>query len=247
MEVMDLLRERKSVRTFLDKKIDDDIKDLLYEAAFEAPTAGCQMFYSIIEVKDERKKEVLAKACDSQMWLAKAPLVLVFVADNRRWNDLYRAYGLKPREPRLGDLWLALSDANIAAENMVIAAESLGLGSCYIGDVIERHEIVKDLLELPDEVVPACMLVIGYPDAKAKDRTKPRRFAKGYIVHQDAYHIQSADDHKKYYEGHFIKTDKEIDYKDTLKKFMEFKYESDFSKEMSRSARLYFAPFLKDE
>ena len=54
MEVMDLLRERKSVRTFLDKKIDDDVKDLLYEAAFEAPTAGCQMFYSIIEVKDER-------------------------------------------------------------------------------------------------------------------------------------------------------------------------------------------------
>ena len=70
-----------------------------------------------------------------------------------------------PSKPGEGDLLLACADAIIAAQSTVVAAESLGIGSCYIGDIIENCEIVRELLELPEILYfPAAMLVYGYPE-----------------------------------------------------------------------------------
>ncbi len=237
------LMERKSVRLFLDRPIKEDVLAKLYDAAIGAPSAGNQLLYGMIEVTDEKKRETLARCVDEQYWILKAPLIIVFVADHRRWLDLYRAYDIEAERPGLGDIWLALSDANIAAQNMVVCAQSLGLGSCYIGDVIEHYEEFKELLALPDEVIPACMLVIGYPQKEALKRPKPRRFAKEYVVYKDAYQLFSPSEHRHFYE----ERDKRegFDYKAAMKRFYDFKYGSDFSKEMDRSAALYFEPFLK--
>ena len=77
-------------------------------------------------------------------------MALVFCADCRKWLSFYREAGLTPRKPGTGDLLLAVEDALIAAQNAVTAAESLGIGSCYIGDVMENAEEMKELLKLPD-------------------------------------------------------------------------------------------------
>ena len=95
--------------------------------------------------------------------------------------------GLSPRRPGPGDLWLALSDANIAAQNAVTAAWSLGIGSCYIGDILEQVETHRTLLRLPEYVVPAALLVFGYPTQQQQEREKPRRRALEHIVHENAY------------------------------------------------------------
>ena len=86
-----------------------------------------------------------------------------------------------------GDLLLAASDTNIAAQNAVVAAESMGVGSCYIGDIMENCEIHREMLRLPEHVFPAAMLVFGYPTQQQMDRVKPVRCDLKHIVHENAY------------------------------------------------------------
>ncbi len=172
-------------------------KETILHAAMRAPTAGNMMMYTIIEIADQGLKERLAETCDDQPFIARAPWVLVFVADFQKWIDLFRISGVDELEgvehravPGPGDLLMACSDALIAAQNAVIAAESLGIGSCYIGDVLEEAEIVAELLALPNHTVPVAMLCLGRP-------AKPRRLAPRYekhMVHRDRYERLSADE-----------------------------------------------------
>ena len=82
---------------------------------------------------------------------------------------------------------LAFSDAAIAAQNAVVAAESLGIGSCYIGDIMENCEAQRTLLRLPEYVFPAVMLVFGWSTAQQKERKKPKRCPMIHIVHENTY------------------------------------------------------------
>ena len=107
MSTIDELKARKSVRVFEERTISEEIKEQLYTAAFEAPTAGNQMLYSIIEITDPQLLAQLAETCDHQQWITKAQLAVVFVADHRRWLDLYAAAGCAARRPGVGDMWLA--------------------------------------------------------------------------------------------------------------------------------------------
>ena len=83
---------------------------------------------------------------------------------------------------------LAVTDAAIAAQNAVVAAESFGIGSCYIGDIMENCDTQRSLLHLPDYVFPAVMLVFGWPTQQQKDRVKPQRCAMEHIVQRLPHH-----------------------------------------------------------
>ena len=165
-EVLAQLHARKSVRAFADTPVPPEVKRAVLEAACAAPTAGNQQLYTILDITDQALKDTLADTCDHQPFIARAPMVLIFCADCQKWYDAFAAGGCAPRKPEAGDLWLALSDANIAAQNAVTAAWSLGLGSCYIGDILEHAETHRELLNLPEYVVPAAMAVFGYPTAQ---------------------------------------------------------------------------------
>ena len=166
--ILSALTARKSVRVFTADPVTPDERAAILNAAFQAPTAGNQQLYTILDITDPALKATLADLCDHQPFIAKAPLVLVFLADCRRWLNAYHAAGVEDvRAPGAGDLMLAMADTCIAAQNAVVAAESLGIGSCYIGDVIENVEAMRDALHLPQYVVPACMLVFGRPTGAA--------------------------------------------------------------------------------
>ena len=172
-EILQQLARRKSVRAYEEVPVTAEEKRLILEAACQAPTAGNQQLYTIIDVTSQPLKDALAVSCDDQPFIAKAPMVLVFCADCKKWYDAYRDAGLSPRAPGAGDLMLAVTDAAIAAQNAVTAAESLGIGSCYIGDIMERCQEQRRLLSLPDYVFPAVMLVFGRPTRQQADRVKP--------------------------------------------------------------------------
>ena len=99
-----------------------EVKELLLECAFQAPTAGCQQLYTILDIVDQGEKEELAGLCDHQPFIAQAPVVLIFCADCQRWLDVYGEAGTEARKPGPGDLLLAMADAVIAAQNVVVAA-----------------------------------------------------------------------------------------------------------------------------
>ena len=183
------LFERKSVRAFENKPVENDKKQLIIDAAIQAPTAGNMTLYSIIDVRNQGIKDKLAQSCDNQPFIAKAPLVLIFVADYQKWYDAFKYYQKdnEVRKPDTGDFLLAYSDALIAAQNAVVAGESMGIGSCFIGDIIEQYEFHRDLFNLPRYTVPVAMLVMGYPAKGQLKRKKPVRFDSKYVVSVDQY------------------------------------------------------------
>jgi nitroreductase len=234
-EVIRQLRERKSVRIFEDRSLPDAVKNEVIAAAFEAPTAGNMMFYTIIDVTDQKIKDQLSVLCDHQPFIAKAPLVLVFLADYQRWYETYWAAGIAVRKPAVGDLMLACADAFIAAQNTVVAAQSLGLGSCYIGDVLENCEQVRELLLLPEFTMPATLVVYGYPTRQQLDRKKPVRFGRSHIVHENGYRKMESDELLGMYS--------ERGDKESIDELCKQKYLSDFSLEMNRSVAEYLKSF----
>lgn len=240
-EIIASLYARKSVRVFTEKEISKEDKESILGAALQAPSAGCQLLYTILDITDQSKKEKLADLCDHQPFIAKAKLVLVFCADCRKWLSFYKEAGLAPRKPGAGDLLLAVEDAVIAAQNAVTAAESLGIGSCYIGDVMENAEEVKALLELPQYVYPACMLVFGHPTQQQQERTKPVRFAVSDIVCENTYQDKAGQEIR----AMFMEKTGLQSYDKWMEAFWKRKYESDFSNEMNRSMEVYLKEFLK--
>lgn len=234
------LFERKSVRVFEDKEISMEDKRLILEAATMAPTAGNQQLYTIIDVTNQKLKEKLVKTCDNQPFIAEAKMVLVFCADCKKWYDGFKEAGAEPRTPGVGDLLLAVSDTNIAAQNAVTAAESLGIGSCYIGDIMENCEEQRELLHLPEYVFPAAMLVFGYPTQQQRERKKPERVDLKYIVHENTYHEMGGNELREMFGSHA----KERNYEEYMKAFCNRKYNSDFSKEMTRSVGEYLKEFI---
>ncbi|MBR5490311.1 MAG: nitroreductase family protein [Oscillospiraceae bacterium] len=238
-EILRSLYERKSVRAFTDEAISPEEKAAILRAAAEAPTAGNQQLYTILDLTDEDMKKALVPLCDNQPFIASAPMVLIFLADCRKWYRAFSFEGLAARAPGPGDLMLAASDANIAAQNAVCAAESLGIGSCYIGDIMENKEALSELLSLPAWVFPAAMLVFGRPTEQQLGRKKPRRCAMEHIVHENGYRDMDEAELRNmlgYKAG-------QKSYEAWLKGFCDFKFNSDFSREMTRSVREYWKDF----
>lgn len=242
---LDLIHKRRSIRSFEGKSVDPEVKEQIVSAAMRAPTAGNMMLYSMLEVTDQNIKDKLVQSCDNQPFIAKSPFILLFLADYQRWYDYFlqsdvegfcRERSEKIRTPGEGDLMLACCDALIAAQTAVIAAESLGLGSCYIGDIMENFEFHRDLFKLPQYTFPVAMLCIGYPTQSALERPLTSRFDKAHIVHTDTYKKAEADEL-----ADMFATVKPRTYlgtaRNTGQHFYARKFGAEFSVEMSRSVK----------
>ena len=233
-EVIRQLNARKSVRAYTDREIGKAEKEAILMAAAQAPTAGNQQLYTIIDVTDQAIKDTLVRTCDNQPFIADAKLVLIFCADCKKWYDAFRFAGCEPRLPGVGDLALAISDATIAAQNAVVAAESLGIGSCYIGDIMENCDTQREILGLPEYVKPVCMVVIGVPTQQQKERKKPARFDVADVVHENTYKPAGAEGFRAMLEKRQGISGEDMDR--WLLAFTKRKWNCDFSREMSRSA-----------
>ena len=235
------LFERKSTRTYQDKEISSEDKELILKAATQAPSAGNMQLYSIIDVTDQKIKDELAILCDNQPFIANAKMVLVFLADYSKWYDAFVYANCKPRKLDVGDLQLSTVDAVIACQNAVVAAQSLGIGSCYIGDIIENHDKMVKLLNLDSHVVPACMAVFGYPAENELKVNKPKRVDLKYTVFENSYHKLT----DKEIEEMFEERKGLLDLDDYLTRFCNRKYNTDFSENMSKSYQKYIDEYKK--
>ena len=199
-------------------------------------TQRFKIVWTAINVTDPEKKLALSKSCDNQPFIATAPLVLVFCADYKRWFDMYKTLDLgeELRVPGEGDFLLAAADTFIAAHASVVAADALGYGSCYIGDIVENCDIQREILGLPEYVKPVCMAVYGRPTQNQIDRRKPPRFKVEDLVHENTYRAIDAEKmvdmlgERQNLEGEALDR--------WLLAFCKRKWNCDFSREMTRSA-----------
>jgi len=244
-ETLELIKNRRSIRAYEKREISVDDKNTIINSAMRSPTAGNMMLYSIIEVTDQEIKEKLVKSCDNQPFIARSPFVLLFLADYQRYKDYFKesdvesiikSENITPRNPEEGDLMLACCDALIAAQTAVIAAESLGIGSCYIGDIMENYEFHKELFQLPKYTFPITLLCFGYPTGKSSKREYVKRFSQKYIHFKNSYKRLNKNDFDEMYKDkklkHYIGNATNFGQHMYVKKFT-----ADFSVEMNRSVK----------
>ena len=245
-ETIELINKRRSIRAYKSKPLTEQEENIIIHAAMRAPTAGNLMLYSIIKISNQKLKDKLAVTCDNQPHIAKASLILIFLADMQRWWDYFKICDVKQKceernvnfeLPQESDLLLACCDALIAAQNAVIAAEALGVGSCYIGDIMENYETHRKMLNLPKWVFPITLLCFGYPKGDKEKVPLSSRYPKPYIVHDNTYHRLSEADFKKMFKG--VKRTRVVKYAENLGQQIYFeKLGTDFAKEMRRSVKV---------
>ena len=252
---IDLLESRRTIRTYSSKPLTQNEIDTIIQGAMRAPTAGNLMMYSIIQVSDQKLKDKLVKTCDNQPHIAKAPLVLLFLADMQRWCDYFKVSKVKEKcdeigkefqTPQESDLLLACCDALIAAQNSVIAAEALGIGSCYIGDVMENYEIHREMFNLPKWVFPITLLCYGHPKGDKNKIPLTTRFPQKYILFTNQYLRLSEDNFKD-----MLKNDtRRIVVKEAENMGQQLylgKLGAEYSVEMRRSVKVALKEWLKED
>lgn len=185
--VLETLLAHRSVRSFLTTPLPDETLGLLVAAAQSAATWSNLQAWSVVAIRDPARKARLAALANHQKHIVQAPLFLVWLADLDRLAAVATAEG-SPAEglDYLDLLVVAITDATLAAQNAVAAAESLGLGTVYIGSIRNHIEAVAAELGLPPRVLPVTGLSIGYPDPSVATDIKPR-LAPSVVLHEETY------------------------------------------------------------
>ncbi len=208
-ETMRLLIERASCRSYENKKIPDEIMDLILDAGIHAPTGGNLQPYSIIKIENGDTRKKIAKMC-GQDFIRQAPVNLIFCID---WHRLERWAGLETAPftatQSFRHFWISFQDTIISAQNICTAADAMGLGSVYIGTIMDLMPEIRDICALPQGVLPVVLLCLGYPKSTLLVR---RKLGHEVIVHSEQYRELDDDDlmaafNGKYHHAKIEKTD----------------------------------------
>lgn len=192
--VIESLTNHRSIRKFEDKEIPKEIVDEILNAGTRAATGGNLQCYSFIVVDDTKIKEKLNKY-DKYHDLSKVPLIIIALVDTyrlKRWFEVNNSQYPHVNEP-LG-FFMSNWDALIALHNVSIAAESIGLGTFYNGNILEYD--IYEALNAPEYTFPAGMLCIGYPD---QNKNLSVRLPLDAIVHKNIYKRFTDDEIRNLY------------------------------------------------
>lgn len=181
--VIDLLKSHRSIRKFTEEKLSDETIRMLVEAAQSASTSSYVQAYTIIGVTDPEKKRAL-KEISTQPYVENNGHLFVFVADYRRHRDLSEEKDAPINFHLTEQFIVGTVDAALAAQNLAVAAESIGLGICYIGSLRNDMAKVIEILELPEGTFPLFGMVAGYP---AHEGSVKERLPFEAVYHENTY------------------------------------------------------------
>ncbi len=185
--VLDTLVSHRSVRQYSDRALPPDALETIIAAAQSAPTSSNLQAWSVVAVRDPERKKRLSNLAAGQRHVAEAPLLLVFLADLSRLRMVAAGRGQASEGlDYLETFIVALADAAFAAQNALVASESLGLGVCYIGAMRNHPREVAEELALPDNVFAVFGMTIGYPDPTVETDVKPR-LPQSIVLHHEEY------------------------------------------------------------
>lgn len=175
---IDLMRSHRSVREFADRPVGDDAIEAMVEAALGASSHQGLFAWTVVAVRDAERKAALQQVTGASAFIADAPVLLVWVADMSRIAQagVDAGSGAPTGLDYIEPYTIAVTDTTMAAENATVAAESLGLGICYIGGLRRNIGAVAELLGLPEHSFALFGMTVGYPadEAPAPADLKPR-------------------------------------------------------------------------
>jgi nitroreductase len=180
----DPLLSRRTIRKYSDRDISEQDLNYILEAATRASTTGNMQVYSIVVTRDRAMKELLAPAHFNQKMVTQAPVMLTFCADFNRFTKWCRQRKAEPGYDNFLSFVTAAIDAIIVAQTACVAAESRGMGICYLGTATYMADKIIDILRLPAGVVPVTAITIGWPDEAPE---QPDRLPLEAVVHREVY------------------------------------------------------------
>jgi FMN reductase (NADPH) len=182
--MIETIFNHRSIRKYASREIESEVLNNILEAGTRAATTGNMQVYSIIVTKDSSLKQRLWEAHFKQEMVLKAPLILTFCADFNRFSKWCEARNADPGYDNFLSFFTGAIDALLAAQNVALAAEANGLGTCYLGTTTYMAGKIVDILNCPRLVVPVTTLVIGYPE---DDPGLTDRLPVDGVVHLDQY------------------------------------------------------------
>ncbi len=191
--MINTLLNHKSIRKYTSQKVEETLLNEILKAGIRASTTGNMQVYSVIVSQDEDMKEKLAPCHFNQPMVKNAPVVLTFCADYNRFNKWCELSNATPGYDNFLSFVTGAIDALLVAQNVCVAAESKGLGICYLGTVIYTADKIIDVLNLPSGVVPVATVTLGYPDENPEQAD---RLPLEAVVHHEKYKNYSDDDIK---------------------------------------------------
>jgi|TARA_B100000902_G_C27117149_1_gene816696 nitroreductase len=195
--VIELLKSHRSIRKFTDKVIEQELLEDLFVAGQAAATSSFLQGTTIVRISNKDTREKLAELAGNQPYVKTAAEFMIFCADLKRAGNYCEAYE-KPFEGDFTEHFIiATVDVALMAQSLVTAAESVGLGICYIGGIRNNPVEVSKLLELPRGVYPVFGLCLGYPDQEPE--IKPR-LPISVIVKEETYNEEGDGDNIKEYD-----------------------------------------------
>ena len=171
-DVIKLLQSHRSIRNFADKPLDSETVNTIIASGQAAATSNNIQATTVIQVTDAQTREQLAELAGGQKYVETAGAFFVFCADLKRSAQACVLKGGTFAQGMTEDFVIATVDVALFAQNCTVAAESLGMGICYIGGLRNNPAGVSELLNLPDNVYPVFGLCIGYPEQYPE--VKPR-------------------------------------------------------------------------
>jgi nitroreductase len=192
-ETISKLLSHRSIRAYLSEPLPPNTLETLVAAAQSASTSSNLQTWSVVAIEDAQRKEQLSHLANNQAHIRQCPLFLVWLADLARLTYIADSQGLPHEGLNYLEMFLvAAIDAALAAQNAVIAAESLGLGTVYIGALRNHPEAVAEVLNLPPHVVAVFGLCVGYADSSINVEIKPR-LPQAAVLHRETYQLEKQD------------------------------------------------------
>ena len=182
-DMMDTVKNRRTIRKYQQKDITSDLLNDLLETSFRASTMGGMQLYSVVVTRDAEKKEILSPAHFNQPMIKSAPVVLTFCADFRRFCKYCQERNAKPGYDNLMSFLNAAMDTLLVAQTFCTLAEEAGLGICYLGTTTYNPQMIIDALHLPELVFPITTVTVGYP---AESPKQVDRLPIEGIIHEES-------------------------------------------------------------
>lgn len=191
--VLDCQRAHRSVRDYTGEPIDDRLLATLIESAQGAASSSFIQAYSLIRVDRPAARARIAAAAGGQRWIERAAVFLVCCADLRRVDHACRTQGRGELEGWSEHGLAAVVDCALFAQNLLLAAESVGLGGVFIGGIRNDPQVLVDELALPELVLPVFGLCLGWPSTRALQQAVKPRMPVELILHRDRYRDAEPD------------------------------------------------------
>ncbi|HCR97413.1 MULTISPECIES: oxygen-insensitive NADPH nitroreductase [Halomonas] len=218
-DVIKLLKSHRSVRKFKDQPIARELLIELIQAGQGAATSSHVQAYTVIHVTNPANREQIAELAGGQPYIASCADFLVFCADMKRPTEASERAGSNVVRGMTEQLLVATVDTALMAQNVATAAESEGLGICYIGGIRNNPQAVSDLLKLPEHVYPVFGMCLGYPshESEVKPRLPVEAILKEDYYSDDSAQVQAFDDTMQAYYQSRSSGNKDTDWSQNLK------------------------------